>query len=90
MKSKIYLVTCLNEENELIDHKIHYTKLDAIADMKASFERERTAMCESDNLVEDFIGSYSAYLVYGDEPLMYRWELIPIEIDTDKLVNNAE
>lgn len=78
----LFILTCINEDLEIVNQSVHTNFLDAGTEMNKEFRRERSAMVVDngeDYIIEDEVFATSATLVYGDAPYQYEWKIRMVE-----------
>lgn len=80
---KLYVLTCINEDLEIVNQEVFLNHGDAHGKMFDEFNRERSAMQsneDEDYIVQDEFFYDNATLVYGEQPYQYEWKIREVEI----------
>lgn len=78
---KQYILTCINEEKEVVSTQAFATLGEAQEQMKREYDSHVNEFGDDDDMIESYsIGSHAANLYYSQEDYEYHWEISEIDI----------
>lgn len=78
---KQYILTCVNEEKEVVSTQAFATLGEAQEQMKTEYDRHVNEFGDDDDMIEAYsIGSHAANVYYSQEDYEYHWEISTIDM----------